>query len=527
MISVIIPALNSASTIEECLEAVTSQKNLDVDYEVIVVDDGSADNTAQLVSRFNVKLIQQAHAGAGAARNRGVQESNGDIIAFTDADCVVDAEWLHCLTKPFEDKDVVGVRGTYRTKQSSLVARFVQLEYEHKYRRPSMQGQIDFIDTYSAAYRRDIFLQNEGFDPTYQRLEDQEFSFRLARKGYKMVYEPTAIVYHYHNTSVKDYFYRKYLIGYWKVHILKNLPEKTFKDSHTPGSQRIQIVLLGLIGLSALFSIFYSQFIWLFLISLILFYSSGLSFLSYIARRDRKVLTISPVLLLIRAISQSLGIAFGIVFPPRYQPRPSTALKSSARFVKRTIDVIFSIIGLVLSSPIILLAAIAIKLDSPGPIFYTQVRVGENGKLFKIIKLRTMVSDADQQVKDVIAENPLKGPVFKIPNDPRVTRVGRFLRRWSIDEFPQFWNILKGEMSIVGPRPEEIRIVALYTDEQRQRLAVKPGMTGPMQIDGRGTLDMDTRLALEIDYIKHYSLIKDFIIMIRTIPAIISGNGAF
>ncbi|RLC77247.1 MAG: undecaprenyl-phosphate glucose phosphotransferase, partial [Chloroflexi bacterium] len=116
---------------------------------------------------------------------------------------------------------------------------------------------------------------------------------------------------------------------------------------------------------------------------------------------------------------------------------------------------------------------------------------------------------------------------YKRPNDPRVARVGRFLRRWSLDELLQVWNVLKGEMSLVGPRPEEVRIVRLYNDWHRRRLAVKPGITGPMQVSGRGDLPLDERVRLELDYIENYSLWKDMIILLRTIPAVISGRGAY
>jgi lipopolysaccharide/colanic/teichoic acid biosynthesis glycosyltransferase len=125
----------------------------------------------------------------------------------------------------------------------------------------------------------------------------------------------------------------------------------------------------------------------------------------------------------------------------------------------------------------------------------------------------------------VLPQSQLKGPAFKIPNDPRITRVGRHLRRWSLDEIPQFWNVLKGEMSLVGPRPEELKIVELYNDYQRQRLMVKPGMTGPMQVSGRGGLEFDKRLQLELNYLRNYSLIEDFRIILKTFSAVISGEG--
>jgi lipopolysaccharide/colanic/teichoic acid biosynthesis glycosyltransferase len=195
--------------------------------------------------------------------------------------------------------------------------------------------------------------------------------------------------------------------------------------------------------------------------------------------------------------------------------------------LKRILDLSGSIVGLLLTSPLLLLAGLAIKLDDPGPVFFSQERIGLNGKSFRMYKLRTMVVGAERQVAQVLATNPLRGPVFKIPDDPRVTRAGRFLRRWSLDELPQLWNVLRGEMSLVGPRPEESWVVAQYNDFQRSRLKIKPGLTGPMQVYGRGDLDMEARLKLELEYIRNYSLHEDLKILIKSLPAVISGKGAY
>jgi lipopolysaccharide/colanic/teichoic acid biosynthesis glycosyltransferase len=167
--------------------------------------------------------------------------------------------------------------------------------------------------------------------------------------------------------------------------------------------------------------------------------------------------------------------------------------------------------------------ALAIKLDSPGPVFFSQERAGENGSPFQIIKLRTMLNEAES-LRPSDSESP---PILKLHDDPRITRVGRLLRRTSLDESPQFWNVLKGEMSLVGPRPEETPIVRSYSDWHRQRLAVKPGITGPMQVNGRGDLDLDERVRLELEYIRNYSLWKDIVILVHTVAAVISGRGAY
>ncbi len=233
-------------------------------------------------------------------------------------------------------------------------------------------------------------------------------------------------------------------------------------------------------------------------------------------------------MILIRAVALGSGLVIGGIAPDRRAEEGGwRPLSFWQRFLKRSIDLMISPIGLVLSLPILTFAWMAIKLDDGGPVFFCQTRLGEDGKPFEMLKLRTMVVDAEKQVQQVLAQNPLEGPVFKIPDDPRVTPVGRWLRRWSLDEIPQLWNVLKGEMSLVGPRPEEDWVVAQYDDAQRKRLAIKPGLTGPMQVSGRGSLGMDERLALELDYIQNYSLGRDIKILLKTIPAVFKAEGAY
>lgn len=197
----------------------------------------------------------------------------------------------------------------------------------------------------------------------------------------------------------------------------------------------------------------------------------------------------------------------------------------STMLLKRVMDIAVSLIALVLTAPLMLVAALAVKLDSPGPVLFRQRRVGKDGGHFMIIKLRTMVVDAEQRLPELIDLGRLEQPAFKITNDPRVTRVGRFLRRTSLDEIPQLWNVLVGHMSLVGPRPEEEAVVALYDERQRVRLTVKPGLTGPMQIAGRGRLTFEERLALERDYLDNVSITSDLIILLKTPGAILRGDG--
>ncbi|MGC8826867.1 MAG: sugar transferase [Anaerolineae bacterium] len=195
--------------------------------------------------------------------------------------------------------------------------------------------------------------------------------------------------------------------------------------------------------------------------------------------------------------------------------------------VKRTLDIIVSAVLLVVTAPLMALIALAVRLDSAGPVLFRQPRVGQDGRIFIMYKFRTMVPDAEALLQALLKERGWEKPPLKIPEDPRLTKVGRFLRRFSLDELPQLWNVLRGDMSMVGPRPEEPRIVQMYNAWQRKRLLVKPGLTGPMQVSGRADLPLDDRVRLEIDYIQHYSLWEDLKIMAQTLPAILSGKGAY
>jgi exopolysaccharide biosynthesis polyprenyl glycosylphosphotransferase len=198
----------------------------------------------------------------------------------------------------------------------------------------------------------------------------------------------------------------------------------------------------------------------------------------------------------------------------------------STEALKRAMDVTISGLLLILLSPVLLASALLILLDSGRPVLFRQRRAGKDGKPFTVLKFRTMVQGAEEQLGELVDLEKLKEPAFKIADDPRVTRAGRMLRRFSFDELPQFVNVLRGDMSLVGPRPEEERVVALYDERQRIRLAVKPGMTGPMQVYGRADLTFEERLAMERDYLDNISVAGDLAILLRTPAAIARGEGS-
>jgi exopolysaccharide biosynthesis polyprenyl glycosylphosphotransferase len=194
---------------------------------------------------------------------------------------------------------------------------------------------------------------------------------------------------------------------------------------------------------------------------------------------------------------------------------------------KRLLDVGAASLGLVLLSPLLLVVALALRLSGSGPALFVQERAGRGGKPFRMLKFRTMIADAEQRLPEFVDLATLEEPFFKLHDDPRVTFLGRLLRRTSIDELPQLVNVLRGEMSLVGPRPEQVELVGRYRPEHRFRLTVKPGLTGPMQIYGRGELTFEERLAVERDYIENVSVGRDIRIIALTVGAVLRLRGAY
>ncbi|MGM0214814.1 sugar transferase [Enterococcus sp. AZ109] len=195
---------------------------------------------------------------------------------------------------------------------------------------------------------------------------------------------------------------------------------------------------------------------------------------------------------------------------------------------KRLLDVLISVFGLVVLFVPLAMIALLIKIEDPaGPVFFTQKRVGLNGESFTLYKLRTMSVGAEEQLGELLAQNEIQGPMFKMKNDPRITRIGRFLRKFSIDEFPQLINVVKGNMSIVGPRPALLHEVEQYSNHHRLRLLVKPGCTGIWQVSGRNNLHFEEMVNLDLFYIKQARLFLDVKIMFKTLLVIITRDGAY
>jgi len=306
---------NGATTLDACLRALAMQTVDPSRYEVIVVDDGSTDGSAEIAAEHGMTLIRQARQGAAAARNRGAQQAHGLILLFTDADCEPLPTWIEEMLAPFADSAVAGAKGTYRTRQQSLVARFTQAEYEEKYDRLARLERIDFVDTHAAAYRRDLFLEAGGFDASFPAalVEDQELSYRLAERGHKLVFAPAACVYHQHPATTWHYARRKIQLGRWKVRVHLRHPAKAVRDSYTPWTQKAQLVLLPLFaGFAAAAALGSAP--WLIAAGLAgLGLGSTLPLLRKAVRFGWPVVLVTPLLVLVRALALDLGMAWGAV----------------------------------------------------------------------------------------------------------------------------------------------------------------------------------------------------------------------
>lgn len=243
--SIIIPTFNGARRLPSCLEALKAQKS-DRPFQILVIDDGSNNDAAGAAGQYEgVHVIRQRNSGPAAARNRGVAEARGEIVLFIDDDCIAESGWLQKMTAPFVDPQIAGAKGAYLTRQAEWIAKFVQVEYEEKYEILARSPCIDLIDTYSAAFRRKVYLDAGGYDTRFPvaSAEDREFSCRLARAGHKLIFIPEARVWHTHVSTVWGYMRKKFKNGYWNVLTMIKNPNMITGTSDTPWTQKAQLLL--------------------------------------------------------------------------------------------------------------------------------------------------------------------------------------------------------------------------------------------------------------------------------------------
>ncbi len=300
------------------------------EVEVIVVDDGSTDGTVEVVRKYScIRLVLQPNKGPAAARNLGSFEAKGQLLLFTDDDCIPAKGWLKAMLAPFGSPEVIGVKGVYRTCQRELIARFVQIEYEDKYRLMSSLSAIDFVDTYSAAFRRDNFLAMGGYDTSFPVAcaEDIELSYRMSARGWIMKFAPSAIVFHTHPDTLAIYIRKKYKFAFWRVFAVSKNPAKGVKDSHTPQLMKLQLLFVPLLFAALVADIFARLPISFSYVTAGLFIVTTIPFTQRTIRTDVMVGLLSPILLAARAFAQFFGLATGVVaICTRHRPLQSVLL---------------------------------------------------------------------------------------------------------------------------------------------------------------------------------------------------------
>jgi len=317
-ISVVIPAYNAEKTIEDTIKALLNQDYPKKGYEILIVNDGSTDSTREKIKKFKiVKLFEQKHKGPAAARNLGVKHSKGDIILFTDADCIPAKNWIKNMIKPFEDKDIAAVAGTYKTlNKENLIARFIGYEIEDRHRKMRNKKTIDFVGTYSAGYRKNIFLKFKGFDITFPTSsgEDPELSFRMSKEGYKIVFNPKTFVYHQHPNTLIKFIKQKFWRGFWRIHLYKKHKGKIFRHSYTPKSIYLEITFLGFSIVLLTLNIFGLILLFYGLSTLFLTFLLTLPLSFRIFKKDKITGILSPLLIFLRNFAIGLGILCGLIF---------------------------------------------------------------------------------------------------------------------------------------------------------------------------------------------------------------------
>ena len=314
--SVIIPARNAASTLPACLDALAKQGVPGPWAELLVVDDGSTDETARLARRPGIHVLAGDGRGPAAARNAGARLAGGDVLVFLDADTAPQPGWLHELLQPLDDPGVAAVKGAYCTTQCGLLPRFVQLEFEHKYARLAVARQVDFVDTGTAAFRRDAFAMAGGFDEAFpaDSAEDVELAFRLAGQGARFVFNSRARVLHQHPKRLDAYLLKKARYGVFRTRIYRRYPQKALGDSYTPPVMAAQIALAGgswLLGMLVLAGV--RRVRPALLGSLLAFAGTTLGLVGRAAASDPPLAPLVPPLVFARSTAQGLGIAAGLL----------------------------------------------------------------------------------------------------------------------------------------------------------------------------------------------------------------------
>ena len=323
-VTVVMPAFRAVATLNTALQSLLDQTDRPEFYEIIVVDDASPDETAAMAEAFIPKAAQcnidmkvhrlDLNGGPARARNTGAKEARGEVIIFTDSDCELTPTWLREMLLGFDNPKIAAVKGAYLSRQTELGARFAQAEFEERYALLRKADHVDVVFSYSAAFRRDVFAELNGFDTRFPVAdnEDTDLSWRLTEAGHKAVFRPEAKLFHRHPSSLYQYYRKKISRGYWRMVVYRRFPGKAVKDSYTPQSLKLQI-LLAYLSLSALLlTPFISGIMVLFWVCIVTFFLSTLPFALNTLRKDPLIGLLSPLLLLGRAFAIGAGVLMAL-----------------------------------------------------------------------------------------------------------------------------------------------------------------------------------------------------------------------
>jgi glycosyltransferase involved in cell wall biosynthesis len=314
MISVIIPVYNEGEALRRCIAGLRRQTIPKDGYEILVVDDGSVDGCTDGLEAEGVRVLRQRNQGPAGARNHGAAAAHGDLLLFIDADCVATPTFMERVLRRFERADVVAVIGAYLTRQKGIVPRYVQLEFEQRYRRLQLRERIDFVGSHAVAFRRAAFQEAGGFRAELRMNEDVDLGYRLAESGSYIVFEPEALVYHDHPETVRQYFTTKFWKGYWRVVVYCTHPQKAISDSYTPHLLKVQAALAcGLVGTIVL-SLFFSHRAWWLVLACVAASSLSMARFAWNAFRYSMIIGVASIpMLWVRSMALGLGAGTGLL----------------------------------------------------------------------------------------------------------------------------------------------------------------------------------------------------------------------
>lgn len=489
LVSVIIPCWNEEKYISQCLDSIIANDYPKEKLEVLVVDGISQDKTREVVKsyaqKYNfIKLVDNLKRFKPYAFNLGIQKADGEIIMIVGAHASIEKDYISQCVKYLNEYQADNVGGVMVTvpRENTLLAQSIALALSSPFGVGNARFRIGskkpiLVDTvFGGCFRKELFRKIGFFNEELIHSQDLEFNLRLKKHGGKILLVPEIKSYYYALSDFKSYCRHNFRNGLWAVYPLKFV-------QHIPVSVRhlVPLVFVSSLITSGILGLFSPAFLWLLgLISSLylmtsLYYSAKIA----LAQKNLRLVLVMPFIFSTLHLVYGFGSLVGFFkvlssssfWKNKFKTNTYHLKEKNVEWfdkltIKRLFDFVFSLIGVIIFLPLFVVIGLLIKLDSQGPVFYRGVRVGRFGKNFRIYKFRTMVQNAEKL-----------GGSSTPDDDPRLTQIGKFLRNYKLDEAPQLFNVLKGDMSFVGPRPQVPEDVALYTEQEKALLSVLPGIT--------------------------------------------------